>query len=754
MLSKWLPWKFLVRHALHRHGFIDPFTVLARLRRFAQPSDVQEPIELIRAGIVFHARGVLNARAIQHNLDWVWPYWVERQFRPEDPSFIPRAFSFSHINLSHRNWTAVGQPDWPAYPIVDPRGLVTPLFDGWSLDAWVVGDAQSLLPSKLAEAEQSLQVDDQLAVHTRAERRGQVLQSDVGVVVLQDQPVLQVQLKAEASAGQWLAVAVRPYNPEGVQFVEAIDYWADERCLEIEKKHRLTFSEAPDRVVFANYQEGDVLQHLTEDNTPRTSIRCGVGMATAAAMFRLDHDGKRSLDWRLPLPIESVEPSGARRLSKVSRTWPQTVEGTARLTVPDSHYQYLYESAVRTLLLLSADEIVPGPYTYRRFWFRDASLMMNALIVLGLGERCVQALQRFPERQDRHGCFRSQEGEWDSNGQVLWIYGRYRRCFHQQLPAQWKDAIYKGAAWIGRKRRETGSQGAHAGLLPPGFSAEHFGPIDWYYWDDLWGVAGLDAAADLAAARGDAEQAQRFRAERNDFMAAILRSLDAAAAGQARGAWPAASYRRLDSGAIGLLAADYPLQLVQAGHEPLLRTIDYFRQHCFHRGAFFQDMIHSGINAYLTLTIAQVLLRAGDASYRELIDAVAGLASPTGQWPEAIHPHTTGGCMGDGQHGWAAAEWILMIRNLFVREEGDALLLGSGLFPRWLEQQGEVAFGPTPTPWGPIHVRFTACSNGLLLTADAAWHGDAPELRVQVPGYRAGIVREPVRQLLIERNSA
>jgi len=95
-----------------------------------------------------------------------------------------------------------------------------------------------------------------------------------------------------------------------------------------------------------------------------------------------------------------------------------------------------------------------------------------------------------------------------------------------------------------------------------------------------------------------------------------------------------------------------------------------------------------------------------------------------------------------------------MIRNLFVREEGDALLLGSGLFPRWLDHQGELAFGPTPTPWGPIHVRFTACSDGLLLTADADWHGDAPELRVQVPGYRAGTVREPVRQFLIERTSA
>ena len=34
---------------------------LARIRKFAQPSDVQEPIELLRAGVLFHARGIVNA---------------------------------------------------------------------------------------------------------------------------------------------------------------------------------------------------------------------------------------------------------------------------------------------------------------------------------------------------------------------------------------------------------------------------------------------------------------------------------------------------------------------------------------------------------------------------------------------------------------------------------------------------------------------------------------------------------------------
>jgi hypothetical protein len=70
----------------------------------------------------------------------------------------------------------------------------------------------------------------------------------------------------------------------------------------------------------------------------------------------------------------------------------------------------------------------------------------------------------------------------------------------------------------------------------------------------------------------------------------------------------------------------------------------------------------------------------------DLMRRVADLASPTGQWPEAIHPRTLGGCMGDGQHGWAAGEWIMMIRNCFVRrrtEPGHRLRHPSGMAGGW-----------------------------------------------------------------------
>ena len=49
------PVRFLVTRLARAYGFLDPVTLLARLRGFAQQSEVGEPIELLRAGMLFHA---------------------------------------------------------------------------------------------------------------------------------------------------------------------------------------------------------------------------------------------------------------------------------------------------------------------------------------------------------------------------------------------------------------------------------------------------------------------------------------------------------------------------------------------------------------------------------------------------------------------------------------------------------------------------------------------------------------------------
>lgn len=773
-MFRFLPWKMIVRRAARAYGIADPALWLARIRQFSQPSEVQEPIELLRAGIHFHARGLINTKAIQHNLDWVWPYWVERQFDPADDSFVPRAFSFSHINLTHRNWTAVGLPELSLYPIVDPRGLVTPLHDGWSIDFWLTDvDGNQLIPSRTLDqnADQSVVSGNDLAVQTTLWKSDLQLRQRTEVVIENGQPVLTVTVNAAGANGGALAMAIRPYNPEGVQFVDRVESLPGKIGWTVNGNTEVITEVAADRLVTSHYDEGDVLYQISSDCVSPThnkvaesssdivSQECDQGMATAASVFDIDSDNMQ-LVVRIPLKDE-LKQQGHPTNFRPESTWSDTLSSAARLSVPDARIQKLYDGAVKTLLLLSVDDIVPGPYTYRRFWFRDACLMMNPLMCIGFTDRCRRMLDKFPARQLRNGYFRSQEGEWDSNGQVLWVLNRYRKMTHSPLPNDLMKTLDKAVSWIDEKRVQgrsvtssasgsanTGDAPRHTGLLPAGFSAEHLGPNDYYYWDDFWAEAGLRAAAEIWRDAGQAEKAARASQIAEEMHAAIERSLEGLSQSRTKNGIPASPYRRMDSGAIGSLVADYPLQLTPASDPQIQATVDALIANHFHRGGFMQDMIHSGINAYLTLDIAQTLLRNGDERWRDLVDAVVDLASPTGQWPEAIHPRTLGGCMGDGQHGWAAGEWIMMIRNCFVREElsvgqatdgtqseaGD-LIIGSGLFREWFEQDGDIAFGPTLTTWGKVSVRITQPKSHPLLVVDGRWHCDAPRIDVRVPGF-------------------
>jgi hypothetical protein len=304
------------------------------------------------------------------------------------------------------------------------------------------------------------------------------------------------------------------------------------------------------------------------------------------------------------------------------------------------------------------------------------------------------------------------------------------------LPASLVRSFERGAHWITRKRAKS-KGGRHSGLLPPGFSAEHLGPNDYYYWDDFWGIAGLKAMAAMYERRGDVVGAARCTNEATAFWFDVRNSLAALPKSVAGGGMPASPYRRMDAGAIGSLVADYPLHLDEAGPLTFLKTAGWLWENCRHDGGFFQDIIHSGVNAYLTLAMAQTFLRHGDPRYLGLIESVAKHASPTGHWPEAIHPRTGGGCMGDGQHAWAASEWILMMRALFVREESEHLVVGAGVPKEWFETSEHFSYGPTSTVWGPVTVFFTRRGGHWFVKIEGTWTGQPPRVRLEVPCFQS-----------------
>ncbi len=735
---RWFPWRFLVKAFARRQGFLDPIKIIGQLKNFAQPSEVAAPTELLRSGAILHARGLINSLAIQHNLDWIWPYWVECQYNPRNDAFIPRSFSLTQINLTHRNWTALGIPEGTQFPLVDPRGLVIPFYDSWSIDAWIIPqEGAPLIPSRCPNISQKLVLDDNLCVITESNISRLKLQVTAQVIGSAQAPICQVKITGLADLAGQLVISLRPYNPEGISFINNISLLEDSPGWQVNRESFVYFDKPPAKCLFSDYLQGDVYSRLSCGENEK-EISCKVGMASAAAVYMLEEGIAQQVTILVPLTQNKIEKEACPGYQETAKSaWDKNLQGQAKLQIPDLHFQFLYEAAIATMILHSPREVYPGPYIYRRFWFRDAAFILSALLAVGLKERVRRALDCFGSRQTSQGYFLSQEGEWDSNGEALWIMSQYCQMTGTAPAQEWKEPINKAGKWIYRKLLPNNLQFPHAGLLPSGFSAEHLGPNDFYYWDDFWAVAGLKAAAFLCTAYQDNDQAVYFENRGNELLGNINQSLKKVEKRLKRAAMPASPYRRLDSGAIGSLVADYPLQVFRPSDPRTLDTANFLMKHCLVHGGFFHDMTHSGINPYLTLHLAQVFLRAGDIRYFSLMTAVAKLASSTGQWPESVHPRTGGGCMGDGQHVWAAAEWVLMIRNCFVREEGNRLILCSGIPRLWLDKHETITFGPAPTSFGDIQISIIPQGANLLIQWRGAWFTQEPPIDIQLPGFKS-----------------
>jgi hypothetical protein len=756
-------WKGAVlRWAAQRAGLgrADPY--ITALKGLARSPEIALPRELLPMLATQSARALMAGQVFQAGPHWVWPYWVERQLDPRDASYLPRAMSPLWYNLTQRNWTAIGVPDGLLEGVVDPRGLVMAQRGAWSLDTCVRLPSGDVSPSKLVEGYRQEQAADmplvvghfdagpfEVTQYAWAERMGAAQVARLTVAVKARERLLNARV----------SLSLRPYNPEGPAIIHRLD--TTKNGWLVEGKHAVVLEGDADELTLSTFWEGDAWHQPV---THASHVFCEAGMASAAAFYDLDlQPGETRVVQAAAFidPDEATEQTaslvramlrapienGELPSREVRRRWRDKRNEGARIELPDPKLQLLFEQAHTTLLVLDdVDSIKPGPFTYHQHWFRDSAYLVTALARLGHKSSARQKLADYSERQDKDGFFRSQEGEWDSNGQAIWTLVEHDRLFDDKklLRDNWL-VIDRGARWLMTKRREGERPAGAAGLLPAGISAEHLGPHDFYFWDDFWGVAGLQAAAYAAKRLGHTATAAVFESEAVRFLEEIMAALDFAKRRSGRDAMPAAPHRRFDAGMIGNVCAVYPLAVL-GPHDPrVVDSLQVLEERFFLDDAFLQAMVHSGYNPYLTLQCAQVYLQQRNTkSAWRLFDRICALATPTGNWPEAVHPRTLGGCMGDGCHGWSAAELVHFVRNAILCEEGEDLVV-TPVFPEsW--RRGFAATG-MPTRFGLVSLRVKGDPSGALTLFLEVEKARAPSaVRWCLPGEASRVVIDGERR--------
>jgi len=750
---------------------LDYFFASAHLGRGAETA-LPFPAELIPIGARLVLRGWHNHNFFPTNRDWVLPYWAERQFNPRDRAFLPYGFSLYTINYTHRDWTMIGNPRRAREALVDPRGLVTPWFDGWSLDVWVRVDEQLFAPSRLADGDIEQSLEENLPIVITTFRANDVRVRCKAFAIEQDARefvVEQVTLENTARSARpvSLYLAIRPFNPEGVALVHDVAY-ATRNTQHAFCVNRApgVFLPKPDEIACNCFADGDVALALPHLNG-KTRARCDAGLATAIAAYHIELDAGTSHTLTALMPMEREElddeeldvsrftfhVSSARE--QTIRLWRDHLARGLRVRVPDENLQAAFDANKAYLLLFAdGDTITPGPLTYHQFWFRDAAYLLNALDKLGYHDEARAVIEKFPRRVRKDGYAEATEGEWDSNGAALWAMVEHARLSGDtSLLTRDYWTLLRLASWINTKRQKTKDKrfsifdfrflierlsgnrqskignlyrSLHYGLLPPGPSAEHLGPSDYFYWDDFWGLAGLREAARAAEWLGQKADAEKLRANFEAFRADVDASLAQVAARLGRAAIPASPYRRLDAAMIGSLAALYPLRLFDARDPRIVDTLAALKEMAWLEDAYFNHVGHAAFGTYLSLHVAHCLLFQRNPDAWKTIRWVLRHASPTFTWAEGIHPLTRRGGMGDGHHGWAAADFLLVVRNALLFEEDTHLVLTPALPDDWCAPMNVIKVENAPTYFGNVSFTIAFGEREATLGINADWRA-APE---------------------------
>ncbi|MBW3664892.1 MAG: hypothetical protein KY469_17475 [Actinobacteria bacterium] len=718
----------------------DILSHLSSFQRLGEHLEIASPQEMLPVGARTVVRALRSRAAPEIRPDWLWPYWLERQHDPTSPAFIPRGHLAFTQNLTQRNWTAVGNIASPWEAIVDPRGLVTPWYDGWSLDWWVDDDGWRF-PSREDGVTQELLSGTPVTLTTLPLRDGALVQRVSAQV--HDGEWVAVELENASTRGRSVAVALRPYNPEGLAVVTAIAV-EGRHVLLTRDTLAMVLPREPERVALSTFHQGDS-RHVLEQGLARGAGRLAVhdpaGLAQAAFVYDLEpgevlrvaiplvpgieQASARSLRERVQ-PVR-VTPPVLRPAAEVAAGWSTPLRRGMQVDLPDERLQRAVDANRAHLLVLhDPGAITPGPFTYHRFWFRDAAYMLLALDRWGFHEEAADVLDTFPARQRGDGFFYSQWREWDANGAAIFALAEHHRLTGDEtILRRTARSVARGGRWIERMRlRGRGVAPEVEGLLPAGISAEHLGPFDYYYWDDFWSLRGLIDAAYVARVIGDERVADDFDRAAASLRADTLASIERAAKRLGQHLITAGPTRAIDPGIIGSLVACEPLRLLEADDPLIDGTLEVVRDRFTLGPAFYQGISHTGLGTYLTIQLALCELEQGDPRAWERLRWLLDAATPTFTWPEAIHPQLDGGCMGDGHHGWAAAEFLTFVRQVLVREGRDVALHLLGVLPD--EWRGhDLAVRKAPTHHG-------------ALSYELRWDGDVPVLswEAERPGVR------------------
>ncbi len=486
--------------------------------------------------------------------------------------------------------------------------------------------------------------------------------------------------------------------------------------------------------------------------------------------FKLKPGTSRAFDFKVPyVPLARHHTQRLTRLraaqyddyrDRVITFWTRLLDRATSINLPEDKVADTFKAGL-IYDLIARDITEDGrfiqkvnEFQYDSFYPRDAAYIARSYDLLGLHDIARETIAHFfePDHGAPTALKRLMPDDW---GQSLWAVAQHIRFT--------ADVAYAHSVFPAISAHIAAFERACAddpwGLWPATGPYDNEAITGHYTGHSFWALLGLDEAIYLARLTGREDDARRWQSIRDGYMSRFTTRLDAVTA-QTGGYIPPG----LEDPLAGCDWANasggvYPFGVFEAFDHRVTATVNTIRTFKYREGIMtygpnawaVRDLVRRNqpadpgwLHHYETFYVDQTLLARGEqrAVIEDLYAILAHTSSTHAGFEYSIRPWSDRDPGANRPpHGWFAARYNELLRNMFVREEGTDLHLLSAISPKWISmapgaQSTSIRVERAATRFGPLSYHIETTPESLKITLDAEWHTPPELIRLHIPWFK------------------
>ena len=402
--------------------------------------------------------------------------------------------------------------------------------------------------------------------------------------------------------------------------------------------------------------------------------------------------------------------------------------------VPDKEYSDCYYSSIYYILIMMKDngKLYPGAYNYKSYFLHDAVEMVGALEKSGIHDVGKLATLHFNPKN--YGGYGDEMG-----GSIYGYYEHYRLTKDLAFLKESFPLMRAGCEMVKQLRKKQMTENdkgtAWYGLMPKSMSQDNFTIPAYLYVDDWWTIMALKASLEAARILGD-DSASWISTEYEDLLKCTLDSIRLVMKQEKidymtgfADYWPP-SMRKVDAEHRILgdtqvawahraalfpgqsLGVNIPMDLFKHSYDHYWKKAGAFSDY---DGGWFVEYegLFWGYNVQLAHPM--MFLDMQDVTLKNIKWSLDHQCCPGG-WCEAMNTVVnekglrvvSDGIIGDVPHGWTAAYYAHLLRNMLFREESGKLVLLNCVPPDWFQGDKRISIKKAPTYFGEFNMEVVS----------------------------------------------